>query len=490
MIVSAFTDDALAEHDAVGLVAELRAGRVSGLELVEASIARAELVDPRLNALAYAAYGRARASVRQPNGGDRGGGDRGGGGRGGGFFAGIPSFLKDNVDVRDMPTQAGSDAFVARPAAADGDLCRMYVATGLIPLGKTRMSEFGFSGSAEHPRLGPVRSPWETDRTAGASSAGASAVVAAGVVPLAHANDGGGSIRIPASVNGLVGLKPSRGRLAQEALTRKMPIRIVSDGVLSRSVRDTAAFYREAERVYRPAKLAPIGDVTSAGTKRLRVGIVTETVGVSASPEILALTLRTGDLLDGLGHRVELVGSAPVSATLREDFVLYWAMLAMVVVDTGRRHFGPTWDRTRLDNLTLGLARHCHRHLHMLPLAMARLSRASRLTARFYERYDVMLSPTVAAETPLIGHLDPTNDFATIMARLIDWIAFTPLQNVTGEPAISLPLAVTATGLPQGMMFAGPSGAEATLLRLAFELEQARPFARIQDSGRRPRSGA
>ena len=141
----------------------------------------------------------------------------------------------------------------------------MFLATGLVPLGKTQLSEFGFSPSAEHPRLGPVRSPWDTARTAGASSAGTAALVAAGAVPLAHGNDGGGSIRIPAAVNGLVGLKPTRDRLAQDKLNRQMPVRIVSDGVLTRSVRDTAAFLREAEHVYRALQLPPIGDVTRPG---------------------------------------------------------------------------------------------------------------------------------------------------------------------------------------------------------------------------------
>ena len=160
----------------------------------------------------------------------------------------------------------------------------MYLATGLLPLGKTQLSEFGFSASAEHPRLGPVRCPWSLDHTAGASSAGSAALVAAGAVPIAHANDGGGSIRIPASVNGLVGLKPTRGRLAQDALMRQMPVQIVSDGVLTRSVRDTAAFFREAEHVYRDLRLPPIGDVTGPGRARLRIAVITEGIGRSASP--------------------------------------------------------------------------------------------------------------------------------------------------------------------------------------------------------------
>ncbi|CUR57502.1 putative amidase AmiC [metagenome] len=463
--VHAFVDDALAQHDAVGLVAELKAGDVGIPELVEAAIARAERVGHELNAVAYADVDRARARAASPQGG---------------FFAGIPTFLKDNVDLAGVPTGHGADAFVARAAKHDGDFARMFLATGLIPLGKTQLSEFGFSAAAEHPRLGPVRGPWDTERTAGASSSGSAALVAAGVVPLAHANDGGGSIRIPASVNGLVGLKPTRDRLAQDALMREMPLRIVSDGVLTRSVRDTAAFYREAEKVFRNVKLAPIGDLTRPIKRRLRIAVVTTSVGHDASPEVRDLTLKTAALLEGLGHHVEET-QTPVPASFRDDFVLYWSMLALAVVTTGRRTYGPTWDASRLDHLTLGLARHCRRNLHRLPLAIARLSRSRGHTARFHETYDVMLTPTLAHETPYVGHLDPRADYDSIMDRLESWVAFTPIQNATGDPAISLPLARTASGLPQGMMFSGPNGAEATLVELAYELEQAQPFGGIQD---------
>ena len=196
--VHAFGDDALGDLDAVGLVSRIQAGTVSVPEVVEAAITRVERVNPTLNAVAHAAFDRARDEARNPRGG---------------YFAGVPTFVKDNVDVAGMPTQHGSDAFTAQPQTADGDFARMYLATGLVPLGKTQLSEFGFSGAADHVRLGPVRSPWSPDHYAGASSAGSAALVAAGAVPIAHANDGGGSIRIPAAVNGLVGLKPTRGRL-------------------------------------------------------------------------------------------------------------------------------------------------------------------------------------------------------------------------------------------------------------------------------------
>jgi amidase len=463
--VHAFTDDALGDLDAVALVAELAAARVTPTELVEAAIARTEKVDRELNAVAYRAFDRARSEALDLNQG---------------WFAGVPSYLKDNVDADGMPTQQGCDAYVARPAKTDGDLARMFRATGLGVLGKTQLSEFGFSASAEHPRLGAVRTPWDPQFVAGASSSGAAALVAAGAVPIAHANDGGGSIRIPAAVNGLVGLKPTRGRLAQDSLVRKMPVRIVSEGVVTRSVRDTAAFYREAEKAFRNPKLAPIGDLTRPGRKRLTVAVVTEAVGRSASPEVSEQTLATAALLESLGHRVEEIG-APVPTYFADDFLLYWAFLALFLVRSGRVTFGPTWQSARCDNLTLGLAAHAQRNLHKLPLAIARLKASSLVSARFHRKYDVVLTPTLAHATPKVGRLDPTQPYEAILERLLDWVAFTPLQNATGDPAITLPLARSADGLPLGMMFGSGRGREALLLGLAYELEQARPFARIQD---------
>ncbi|SEC36122.1 amidase [Nocardioides exalbidus] len=461
--VHAFTDDALADLDATGVVEALRAGRVSVGEVVDAAIARTQQVDGALGAVAHAAFDRARDEARRPRAG---------------YFSGVPTFVKDNVDVAGMPTQHGSDAFVAGPAREDGDLARMYLATGLLPLGKTQLSEFGFSGAADHVRLGPVRSPWSTDHYAGASSAGSAALVAAGAVPIAHANDGGGSIRIPAAVNGLVGLKPTRGRLAQDRMMRQMPVRIVSDGVLTRSVRDTAAFYREAEKVWRNPLLAPVGDVARPGKARLRIAVVTTGIGRECSPEVRELTLRTAALLERLGHHVDEIDN-PVPDSFPEHFVRFWSLLALVIVRRGRKDFGPTFDPARLDNLTLGLARHAARSLPRQPLSIALLRGSRRLAARHRASYDVTLTPTLATATPLVGHLRPDQDYDEVMGRLMDWVAFTPLQNATGEPAISLPLATTADGLPQGMMLGAGAGREARLLGLALELEEAVGWPRI-----------
>ncbi len=466
--VNAFTDDALGDRDAVGLVDAIRTGTVSAAELVDAAIARCEAVNPALNGLAHETFAAARTRAEA---------------REGGYFDGVPTFFKDNVDVEGMPTMNGTDAWEPVPKLGHGEFARFFLATGLIPLGKTQLSEFGFSAAAEHPRIGAVRNPWDTDYTAGASSSGSGAFVAAGVVPIAHANDGGGSIRIPASCNGLVGLKPSRGRLPQDRMSQQMPVRLVHDGVLTRSVRDTAAFYREAERIWRNRSLMPIGAVTGPGADRLRIAVVTRSVNRDASPEIRERTLETATLLEGLGHRVERLDANPVPDSFAEDFLLYWASLAMTLVRTGRLTFGKSFDRSRLDNLTLGLERHAGRNLHRLPVAITRLRRLRRITDRFYRDYDVLLTPTLAEETPRVGHLDPTADYTQVIDRLQDWVAFTPLQNATGEPSISLPLAQSAHGMPVGMMFSAPFGHDRRLLELAYEVEAAVGWRRIQAAG-------
>ncbi|WP_460794967.1 amidase [Nocardioides pacificus] len=461
--VHAFTDDALGELDAVGLAEALRAGRVSVREVVDAAIARARRVEPELNALAFTDFDHARMlAAVQPD-------------RDGPFLTGVPSLLKDNVDIAGMPSLHGTDAFVGTPHRKDGDLARMWRGTGLVVLGKSQLSEFGFSAAAEHPRLGAVRNPWDTDRTAGASSAGSAAMVAAGVVPIAHANDGGGSIRIPASATGLVGLKPTRGRLAQDKLMRQMPVRIVSDGVVTRSVRDTAVFLREAELVYRALDLPPIGDVSRPGRRRLRIAVSTHAPHRPSTPEVERLTLETAELLESLGHQVEQV-DVPIPDGFADDFVRYWALLATASMRGGRASFGRTWDRTRLDELTRGLDRHALRNAHRLPGTIRRLRAAEAISAEVYRHHDVLLTPTVSHETPRVGHLDPSLGYDEVIERLLTWVTFTPFQNVTGDPAVSLPLTRTERGLPQGMMLASGQGREALLLGLAYELEQASPW--------------
>jgi amidase len=475
--VHAFSDDALGELDAVALVEAINSARVTKAEAVEAAIARTEAVNPALNGLACQAFDQARAKALKP-------------GSDGEFFCGVPTFIKDNADVAGLPMMQGTDAGVSPLAPIDSDVTQLYLDTGLIPLGKTQMSELGLGASAEHPRLGSVRNPWNTDYTAGGSSSGSAAFVAAGAVPIAHANDGGGSIRIPASCNGLVGLKPSRGRLQMDEEAGWAPLRLVCTGVVTRSVRDTAAFYREAERIWRNPKLPPIGDVRHPGKQRLHIAVVTRFAAVArsemreCSPELRALTLQTAELLEELGHRVDYVEKPPVPSSIGVDFRLYWALVARWQVKTVQRAFGETFDRSRLDNLSQGMDRYVSRNAHRLPMTIMRLHAVRLRTAKFFGAYDAMLTPTVAHETPRLGHLDPTADLQQIIDRVGNWAPYTLLQNVTGEPAISLPLAESSSGMPVGMMLSTGVGREARLLELAFELEEARPWTPIQSRAR------
>ncbi|CDO88997.1 amidase [Mycobacterium triplex] len=465
----AFRDDALGELDALGIVAALQASRVSVPEVVEAAIARTEAVNPVLNGLAFAAFDRARARAKAADGE--------------GFFGGVPSFLKDCEAVAGMPTTAGSDAWEPRPARAHGEFAGAYLALGMVPLGLTRMSEFGFNAATEHPRLGAVRNPWNPDHTAGGSSSGSAAFVAAGVVPIAQGNDAGGSIRIPASCNGLVGLKPSRGRLPMDRRMRRLPIALIENGVLTRSVRDTAAFYREAERLHRNPNLPGIGDVSAPGRARLRIAVCTQPGVGTCSGAVAELALKTASLLEELGHRVEQVDHPLVSASFADDYLTFCSFCAhflMAQVRVSRHIGGPAVDRGKLDNFTLGLARRGRRNLHRMPRVIDRLKRMRRSSARFFNDYDAVLTPTLSRETPRIGYFDPSADSQQVIDRLTDWVAFLPQYNITGEPSISLPLAKSVDGMPVGMMLAADVGQDARLLELAYELEEAQPWRRLQ----------
>jgi amidase len=463
--VHTFRDDALGEHDAVGLAAEIKAGRVSPAEAVEAAIARAEAVGPELGAIAAESFDRARTEAARPRSG---------------FFAGVPTFVKDNTDVAGLPTQHGTAAFRAEPAASDGDYAQTFFRLGVVNLGKSQLSEFGISASAESPDR-TVRNPWNPDHSSGASSAGAAALVASGVVPIAHANDGGGSIRIPAAACGLVGLKPSRGRVPQDRMSREMPVKVVADGVVSRSVRDTAAYLRETERLAPHPTLRPVGDVTGPGRPGLKIALVVDSLVTSTDPETATAVRSAAELLESMGHHVEEI-AVPVPSAFVEDFKTYYGLLFLFLNATGKHTFNKTFDWRATESLTRGFAGYVVKHLYRLPLSMARLRASTIVSRRFFRDYDVALTPTLAHVTPRIGHLDPSLPYEVVMGRLMDWVGFTPLQNATGDPAISLPFATSSQGTPIAVQLATGMGGEARLLELAHALEEARPFARIQDA--------
>lgn len=463
-----FTDDALGDLDATGVADAIRHGTISAGEAVDAAIARAERLATQIDAVAFRDFeaARNRAGSVSPDG----------------RFAGVPTFIKDNVEVRGIPTNHGTRAFTGRPATSDDGIARQYLAQGVISLGKSKLPEFGFNASTEYVEGTPTVNPWNTAYSAGASSGGAAALVASGVVPIAHANDGAGSIRIPAAACGLVGLKPTRGRLLGTKTSAAVPLKIVSEGVLTRSVRDTARFLAAAERFHRNPSLPPIGPVDGPGSTRLRIGLLLESpTGHATDHATYAAVRRTADELADLGHRVDDAAS-PVSNQFVDDFVLYWGMLASVVAATGRWALGRDFDRSRLDNLSTGLRKMFVRRAVGLPSALYRLRRTTMIYQQAFADYDIIMSPVLSHTTPELGHLSPGQPYDALLDKLRRYVGFTPLNNAAGGPGMSLPLGQSDRGLPIGVQFSAPIGAERRLLELAYEIEQARPFRRIVDA--------
>ena len=261
-----------------------------------------------------------------------------------------------------------------------------------------------------------------------------------------------------------------------------MPSRLVTQGVVSRSVRDSARFYAATETYYRNPKLPPIRLVEGPGSTRLRIGVIVDSVtGIPTDDETRSAVQSTADLLDKLGHHVE-EAPLPVDTAFMHDFKLYWGFLSFAILTGGKRMFGPTFDAAKTDNLSRGLAAMYRRHMRETPRMLYRLQRTTRAYARTFQRYDVVLSPVLAHTTPRIGYLSPAQDFDVLFERLANYASFTPLNNAAGGPAISLPLHRTATGLPLGLHFSANHGDERTLLELAYELEAVTPWARIQDA--------
>ncbi|WP_328761267.1 MULTISPECIES: amidase [unclassified Streptomyces] len=462
-IVHAFSDDALGEHDAVGLAAAIRRGEVSATEAARAAGERVRAVEARLGAV------QAHADVPAHTGAT------------GGAFAGVPTFVKDNTDYLGLPTGHGSAAFRPRAARRHAPFTRQFLSSGVTVLGKSRLPEFGFSPTTEYEGAEPVRNPWHTGYSAGGSSGGSAALVAAGAVPIAHANDGGGSIRIPAACCGLVGLKPTRGRVVANAQSRQLPLDLVSDAIVSRSVRDAAAFLAAAEKYWRSPELAPLGLVEGPSTKRLRIGFLLDSPnGVRSDAATRAAVTQTVTTLERLGHTVEPVELA-IDPSFTDDFLAYWGMLSFLVGVTGRT-LGADFDRRRMDGLSRGLREEYLRNWRRTPGVLRRLKRTREAYAASFRGVDLLLSPVLAHTTPPIGHLSPTVPYPTLIERILAYVAFTPVDNVVGTPSISVPSASAAGGgLPIGVMFSGRPGGERKLLEVAFELEADRPFRRIQD---------
>lgn len=456
-----------------GLAELVRRKQVSPSELLESAIVRAEAQNLKFNFMAQKLYDYGRAEIAR--------------GVPRGPFTGVPFLVKDlNTDIAGQPTGNGSRSYDGYLPARTSTLVERHRAAGLVIFGKTTTPEFGLSASTESKVRGATRNPWDPSRSSGGSSGGSSAAIAAGVVPMAHASDGGGSIRIPASTCGLFGLKPSRGRVPMGPARTEGWLGLSSVHALTRSVRDSAALLDashgpELGSMYSaPTPVRPFLQEVGQSPKRLRIALMTRPLtGTAVDAECLEAVRDAGTLCESLGHVVEeasppLDGRALSEATLDGIAISISANMELFAAARGRplapdQFETVTWyfhDQARTAS----------------PLALSRASvifqeQAVRL-ADFMRTYDLILTPTLAQLPAEIGVLSLSPEkMEDYVAAVVSYAPFGQLANQTGVPAMSVPLAWSKAGLPIGIMFTAHYGDEATLLRLAGQLEQARPWA-------------
>jgi amidase len=454
------------------LASLVRTGQVSSTELVGAALERIEQLDPTLNAFVHV---DADGALETAAGIDRDDPRP---------FAGVPIAIKDTTAVAGMPYTMGSDLFGDFVPGHDSFVTRRIREAGFVIVGKTNMPEFGILPVTEPRRYGPSRNPWDTERTPGGSSGGAAAAVAGGMVPLAHGSDGGGSIRIPAACTGLVGLKPSRGRISRGPdLGDDF---LVQDGVLTRTVAETASMldvlngYEVGDTTWAPPPPEPFADAAQRDPGKLRIGYTTTSpIDAPLDPPCEQATLDAVQLLSELGHEVEEVTAPWGEQDLLQTFVMaFGTPIAMGLyfggMVTGRE---PSPELVEPLSWTMYEGIRARTALEYL-LARTQLSAISRGIIALWETYDVILTPALAERPVRIGEIDacsadPWEDFR----RSGQFTPYTAIFNVTGQPAVSLPLSHGDDGLPSAVQLAGRPADEATLLSLAAQLEAARPWA-------------
>jgi amidase len=457
--------------DATALAALVASGEASPLELVDEAIARIEGTNPAVNAVIHERYeaARAEAAGELPDG----------------PFRGVPFLVKDlRCAMAGEPLHLGCQAMKDADVRADHDsfLYESIRGAGLVTLGRTNTPEFGSTVTTEPTAFGPTRNPWDTGRSAGGSSGGSAAAVAAGMVPMAHASDGGGSIRVPASECGIVGLKPSRGRVSLGPAAGESWAGASTDGAVSRTVRDTAAILdvlqgrRTGDPYVAPPPLRPFAAEVGVDPGRLRVGLAPTHETVDTHPDCQAAVELAGHLLEGLGHRVELAHPLPMADP---DFPHHFitAVAASMAADfenhavTLRREL--TEADVEPDNwfmAAVGKTIPASTYIN----SVSWLHSWSRRMHAWWDHFDVLVTPVIAVPPPPIGWLrDP--EIGT--ERLTSILQFTPQFNVTGQPGVSLPLHWTDDDLPVGVQFVGPIDDEAMLIRLAAQIEAAAPWA-------------
>lgn len=466
--------------DATAQAELVRAGEASPRELVEAAIARVEAVNPQLNAVIHELFEQGLEEASSPGLPD-------------GPFKGVPFLFKDlGAAYAGQPVHLGMRLLkeAGFRARVDTYLAERFRAAGFVVIGKTNVPELGILPTTEPEAYGASRNPWNTDHTTGGSSGGSAAAVAAGMVPVAHANDGGGSIRIPASICGLVGLKPTRQRISEGPLIGDSMTGLTVELALSRTVRDSAAILDAVEGAapgdpyVAPAPLRPYVEELTA-ERKLRIGVQADppVPGLESDPECVAAVEAARELLESLGHLVEdswaIDPQTSEALDLEDSFVTRWAagqastldQLALVV---GREIIADDVEPLTWALAEVGRERSSGRYLtdHGLHQRVGR-----GIAAWFEGGYDLLLTPTMAVTPVPLGTYDqygedPLDAFRTAVPAG----SFTAIFNATGQPAISLPLHWSADGLPVGIQLVAASGREDLLIDVAAQLERAQPW--------------
>lgn len=459
-------------HDAIALAERVRSGETTPTALLDAAIERLEKKNPQLNAVVIPMLEHARRAVAA--------------GLPDGALRGVPFLLKDlHAAVPGVRLTLGSRLFADFVPQHESEIVARFRRAGLVTFGKTHSPEFGLTTTSESRLFGQTRNPWHPERVAGGSSGGAAAAVAAGIVPAAHATDGGGSIRVPASCCGVFGMKPTRGRVPAGPDAGEGWSGMSAQGAVSRSVRDSAALLDAIQGPDLGAPYAaqppaqPFLSEVGAAPGRLRIALQTTTWnGSPTHPTCVAAAEDAAKLCAALGHHVEearfeidvepfreatgLIIGASTRATMEERARALGRTLAPEDVETG------TWLVA-----AAGAAKDAVAYVR----ALRTIHRLGRELARFLERYDVILTPTLAVPPAPLGVLSLSNpNPGESLRTLFQSVGFTQLANATGNPAMSVPLFWDADGLPIGSHFIGRMNDEATLFRLAAQLEEARPW--------------
>ncbi len=458
------------ELDGLGLAAAIRAGDVTAAEAVDSAIRRIEDRDPAVNAVVATRFDEARAEAAARS-------------LPAGPFTGVPYLVKSlGADVAGLPTSRGSRLFAGAIATADSLAVARARAAGAVVLGMTNTPELGKNGTTEPALHGPTRNPYDTRRSAGGSSGGSAAAVASGMVPIAHGNDGGGSIRIPASACGLFGLKPSRGRVPHAPLLDGFAYPVACTHALTRTVRDSAALLDAV------AGAAPGGPYPTAlpghpfledvGTDpgRLRIGVtVTTARGQRADDACVTAVERTVAVCEGLGHHVTEATFAYDVEAANQALAAVMAVNVAHAVDGRLAELGRDLRDDDVEPFTHLLSERGRAMTGTEVVeALHVVERIGIEVAPFFDEHDVLLSPTLPIEVPELGWADTTRP--ETMARAAAFSAFTGICNTTGQPAMSVPAGLDANGVPVGVHFAGRTGDESLLVRLAAQLELAMPW--------------